>query len=351
MNILSFHGIDILGISACVPKTLVENSQFGKDLFPDEAQLKKTIETIGVVQRRVCNDSMCTSDLCYAAAESIIEEMNVDRSEIDVVIFVSQTPDYKLPATSVLLQNRLGLSNKTISFDVNLGCSGYVYGLSIAYSFAKNDNIRKVLLLVGDSPTKFVSKQDTSSALLFGDAGSATLIEDTGSNSNTFFNLYSDGSGSQTLIIPSGGYRNISSVSSLESKIDDDGNARNQEQLFMSGGDIFNFTLREVPRSIKELLDFSKTELQDIDQFVFHQANKFMIEFLRKKIKIDTSKFVMSLENYGNTSSTSIPLTLVINNDDIKYGQTLLSGFGVGLSWGNCYVNLGKTKIIKLLEI
>lgn len=350
MNTLSFQGIDIVAVAASVPKTTVRNEVFAKQLFPDEVSLQKTIETIGVKERRVTSNLICSSDLCFAAAEKLITECEIDRSEIDVVIFVSQTPDYRIPATAILLQNMLGLSKQTIAFDVNLGCSGYVYGLSIAYSFANNAGVRKVLLLVGDTPTKFTSENDKSSALLFGDAGTATLIEKTCSETVTSFNLFSDGGGSSSLIIKGGAYRNQSNADSFTLESDEDGNVRHSEQLYMNGGEIFNFTLREVSKSIHQLLEFQQFEIADIDQFIFHQANKFMIDFLCKKIKIAPEKFLNSLENFGNTSAASIPLTLVVNRER-NFNQVMLSGFGVGLSWGNCCTNISNTKILNLIEI
>ncbi|HLP05765.1 MAG TPA: ketoacyl-ACP synthase III [Paludibacter sp.] len=351
MNVLSFKGIDIVAVAACVPRNVVDNAAFAKNLYPDEIQLQKIIETIGVTERRVSPPSVCTSDLCFAAADKLLEETGTDRSEIDALIFVSQTPDYRLPATAVVLQYRLGLSKQVVAFDVNLGCSGYVYGLSVAFSFANNQSVRKVLLLVGDTPTKFVSAGDLSASLLFGDCGTATLIEKTNSDKSTYFNLFSDGSGYKSLIINGGGYRNPSSPSSFESITDENGNSRNSEQLYMNGGEIFNFTLREIVKSANQLIASCGTEMGCVDQFVFHQANKFMIDFLCKKMKINPEKFLVSIENYGNTSAASIPLTLVVNRNENAYNQVLMSGFGVGLSWGNCFVKLNRTHILNLIEL
>ncbi|MDR0831056.1 MAG: ketoacyl-ACP synthase III [Prevotellaceae bacterium] len=350
MNILQFKGISISAISACVPKTKINNREFGKLLF-DEETLAKTIDAVGVEQRRVTEKSVTTSDLCFAAAEQLFAEQHIDKSEIDVLIFVSQTPDYRLPATACVLQNRLGLSKKTIAFDVNLGCSGYVYGLSAAYAFANIPTVQKVLLLAGDTPTKFVSPQDKSAALLFGDAGTATLLEKSDDAKDTFFNLFTDGSGFENLNIKGGGYRCMSNAQSFETEEDTEGNLRNSEQLYMNGGEIFNFTLREVPKSINELLEFSNINILEINQFVFHQANKFMINFLCKKMKIDREKFLISLNKFGNTSTASIPLTLVVNKNEHNYGQVLMSGFGVGLSWANAVIDLKNTKFLSLIEI
>lgn len=351
MSILNFSGIEILAIAASVPRNTITNSISGADLISDNELLQKTIESIGVYERRVSPESICTSDLCFFAAEKLFDETSIDKSEIDAIIFISQTPDYRLPATACILQNRLGLGKSTIAFDVNLGCSGYVYGLSIASAFANIANFRKVLLLVGDTPTKFTSIHDKSSALLFGDAGSATIIENTTKDNKSFYNLFTDGDGSNSLIINGGGYRNSSNPDSFNMREDEDGNLRNLEQLYMNGGDIFNFTIREVPKGIYDLLEANKVDISEIDHFVFHQANKFMIDFLRRKIKIPVDKFLFSLNKFGNTSSASIPLTLVINKNEYSYKKVLLSGFGVGLSWANCYLDITNTKIIDLIEV
>lgn len=350
MNNLRFSGIEILGISACVPKNSSNNYVLGKDIITDESQLSKTIETIGIENKRIVNSTTCASDLCLIAAEKLITNLMLNKQDIDVVIFVSQTGDYILPATACIIQNKLGLSKKTLAFDINMGCSGYIYGLSVAYALASNNNINKVLLLVGDTSTKVCSKKNKSTVFLFGDAGTATVIQKTSEDKISYINLFTDGSGFEALNIKDGGFRNQTTEKSLENFIDVDNNERNALQLYMNGGEIFNFTLREVPKSINELLFANDLTLEEIDFFVFHQANKFMIDFLAKKIKIPQDKFLTSLKDFGNTSSASIPLTLVVNKSSNNYKKTLMSGFGVGLSWGNCITDLSNTKIIDLIE-
>lgn len=350
MGALEFSGLEIVGMAACVPKNSIDNFKYGKALIPDDEQLSKTISVIGIENRRVVDESICTSDLCLKASEQLLSELLIDKNDIDAVIFISQTGDYILPATSCLIQSRLGLKKEIMAFDVNLGCSGYVYGLSIAFSIASNPMINKVLLLAGDTSTKLSSKKDKSTALLFGDAGTATIIQKSDKGEKSFFNLFTDGSGYEALHVKDGGFRNQTSLKSFENHTDSDDNVRNSLQLYMNGGEIFNFTLREVPKSINNLLSNSNLAVDEIDSFVFHQANKFMIDFLAKKIKIEPNKFHTSLKNFGNTSSASIPLTLVANKSDNPYNKTLMSGFGVGLSWANCIVDLSKTKIIELVE-
>ena len=348
---LKFNGIGIKGISACVPSQIVVNRDAYQDIFEKE-NLEKTISTIGIEERRITDTKTCTSDLCYKAADELIRNMNFDKSKIDVIIFVSQTPDYKLPATACLLQNRLGLAKGTIAFDVNLGCSGYVYGLYLAYSFLQNEGINNVLLFAGDTPSKTISFKDKATNLLFGDAGTATIVGRSTHFKETYISLYTDGLGDRTIILEAGQCRVPSTIETLTSIEMSDGSIRSLENTTLDGGEVFNFTIREVPNDIKGLLDFSGIHKDNISFFIFHQANKFMLDFLAKKIKIPTEKFPTSLLNFGNTSSASIPLTIVnMNENAIRNSKlSLLSGFGVGLSWGSVISDISTSYINPLIE-
>ena len=352
MAFLNYNDISIIGLSSCVPKDRFVNINSGKDLFEKE-QLDKTINTIGVIERRIASNDVCASDLCYKAAVGLFNEMQIDKESINVIIFISQTPDFRIPSTACVLQNRLGLSKNTAAFDINLGCSGYIYGLTTAFSYAQNPGINRVLLLVGDTVTKFTSSRDKSLALLFGDAGSATLIEKKNNNTQCYFSLCTDGGGADFLKINAGGFRNPSSLSSLKDKTFEDGTIRNEEQLMMNGAEIFNFAIREVPKDIKNLLKLANENIENIDYFVFHQANKFMLDYISKKLKLPFEKVPLSLLKYGNTSSVSIPLTIItelkenLNNHKAK---VILSGFGVGLSWGTAIIELDNCCIPDLIE-
>jgi len=251
MPLIKYKNVGITGISGCVPKNIVSNKQSNE--FYSIALLKKTIKTTGIIERRISDKKNCSSDYCFEAANILLDKMNIDRKSVDVLIFVTQTPDYRIPATSIVLQNRLGLENTTACFDINLGCSGYVYGLSVAYSYVSQENIKRVLLLVGDTVTKFVSDKDKTNSFLFGDGGTATLVEKTDEFTESFFSLNSDGSRNDVLKIKAGGYRNQSSLETLLPKIQEQGNIRSDEQLFMDGTEIFNFTIREVPKDILKL--------------------------------------------------------------------------------------------------
>jgi len=258
-----------------------------------------------------------------------------------------------MPATAPLLQHKLGLKTTTLSFDVNLACSGYVYGLSIAYAFASQEGINNVLLLDGETMSKIVSKHDKESTPLFGDAGTATLIGKGDDFGKSIFTLHSDGSGSDVMKVPFGGYRTPSSEEGFVVKSDDNGSQRSGEQFFMDGMETFNFGVKVEPRSIKNIVAEAGLEIKDLDLIIYHQANKFMTDFFTKRLKFDPAKTPYCLEKFGNTSSASIPLTIVSELTETQYVQrekVLLSGFGAGLSWASVILNLSQAKICDLKE-
>lgn len=351
MSILRFNNIGIHSVSACVPSKVVYNSDLKNFIAEDE--LNKTIHSIGIQERRIAEKEICSSDLCFKAAEQLIEEQNINRDSIGALIFISQTPDYRQPSTAPSLQSRLGLSQSVMSFDINMACSGYIYGLSIAYSLALQEGIGRVLLLVGETMSKTVSNHDKVTTPLFGDAGSATLIERSTQYGDSCFSLHSDGSGSDILRIPYGGYRSPSCIESLEEVIDGDGNILTGEQLHMKGMDVFNFGLRVVPSGIKEILKALDMKIEDIDIIHFHQANRFMTDFFAKRLKYPLEKVPYSLSKFGNTSAVSIPLNIVYTMYDGSFPQrkrVIMSGFGAGLAWGTACLSLENSRILKLIE-
>lgn len=346
---IRFENVGIKAIAACVPSKTEYNKDLGY-LIPEE-EIEKTINSIGIKERRIADKEVCSSDLCCKAAEKLIADNEIDKASIDALIFVSQTSDYHQPATACILQNKLGLNKSTLCFDVNLACSGYVYGLSIAYSFATQMGCNRVLLLVGETMSKITSDYDKESKPLFGDAGTATLIEK-GEYGNTIFSLNTDGSGSDVMIIPSGGFRNPSSKEAFEESVDKNGNKRNDYQFRMDGMDVFNFGMREEPKDIKHLLSLAELTMDEIDLLIYHQANKFMTDFFTKRLKFSTDKTPYSLDRFGNTSSASIPLTIVseLKSKYPEREKVILSGFGAGLSWGSVLLNLKKCQISDLIE-
>ena len=351
MSLLKFKNVGISGISAAVPKNEIDNRYFSK-LFSEE-EIENTIKTTGIEKRRFADKNTCSSDLCATAAERLFDQMGIDKNSIDLLIFLSQTPDYRQPATAAVLQHRLGLAKTTGAFDINLACSGYIYGLSTAYAYASQEGINRVLLLVGETLSKIISKDDRATSLLFGDGGTATLIEKGDKYGESFFSLNTDGSGDWVLRIPAGCYRNPSTPETLKVKKHEDGSIRSEEHLFMDGMEVFNFTMREVPKDIKNVLSFSETDIADINYIVFHQANKFMTDFFAKKLKYTIDQVPYSLQKFGNTSAVSIPLTIVsaLPGTLMQGKKVILSGFGGGLSWGSALLNMGDVKVIELGEV
>ncbi len=353
MSNLEFSGIQLTGIAACVPRRVDKISDH-TDLFSEE-ELRQFTQQVGIAERRLVDETTCTSDLCFHAAEKLLSEMGVDKNDIDMLVLVTQGPDYFIPASSIIIQDRLKLPKKTAAFDVNLGCSGYVYGLSIIYSFLQQQNFKKALLLAGDTPSKSsINPRDKSTCLLFGDAGTATIIEKTGHPGKSFFNLFSDGAGHESIIIYGGQSRMKPSVELFDEKICEGGNVRCAINLVMSGPDIFNFTIREVPKSIIDLLAFAGRTLDETDFIIYHQANKFINSFLTQKLKFPAEKTPYSLEKFGNTSSASIPMTIVTGlREKLRESgkRVVLSGFGVGLSWGNALMEISDLHVSELLEI
>lgn len=349
MATLNFQNIGISAIAACVPKKIEHNADLG--YMMSEEEIHKAIHNIGIEERRIADANVCSSDLCYQAAVQLMEDNQIDSSSIDVLIFVSQTSDYHQPATSPMLQHRLGLSKDTLCFDINLACSGYVYGLSTAYAYANMPTINRVLLLVGETMSKIVSRKDKVNTPLFGDAGTATLIEK-GNFGDSFFNMHSDGSGAEVMMIPHGGFRQPCSLDSFVEETDANGDIRTNLQFRMDGMAVFNFGISEEPRDVKNLVTKAGLTINDIDLLIYHQANRFMTDFFTKWLKYDKAKTPYSIQKYGNTSSASIPLTIVteLYENYPQREKVVLSGFGAGLSWGSALLNLTNCKISALTE-
>lgn len=346
---LTFNGVGITAIAACVPKNVSSNYNM-EHLMPRE-EIEKTVNSIGIKEKRFVDKNVCTSDLCFKAAEKLFEDNNIERSSIDMLLFLSQTPDYKIPATSPSLQHRLGLPESTACLDLSLGCSGYVYALSTAFAYASGEGINRVLLLVGDTFSKIVNPLDKVNGPLYGDAGTATLIEK-GDFTKSYFCLFADGSGSDAVIIPSGQCRIPATSENILEAVQEDGSVRSENELFMNGMDVFNFSLKVVPKSIKEIVAFSNSTLDDIDYIVLHQANRYMTDFLIKRIKYTGGQVPYCMDKYGNTSSPSIPLTISseMAGVSLENKKVVMCGFGAGLSWGAIYYEFSKCKVSEVIE-
>ncbi|MCM1483319.1 MAG: ketoacyl-ACP synthase III [Muribaculaceae bacterium] len=346
MAYLKIDNVKIAGISTAVPKkvqsNLGANSSEGVSYNADDF-----INTTGVRERR--NDkALHTSDLCTAAAEKLIESLGWDKKEIDALILVTQTGDYILPATSCILQDRLGLSKECYCADLGLGCSGWVYGLSNIASMMQTGNIRKALLLVGD--TGLFSPDDD---LLFGSAGTATALEYEEGASPMFFNMGTDGSGYDAIIIPHGGAKHPFSQESLELH-EIEGHWYNSIQSQMKGMDVFSFGITTAPKAVRNLAKRYGFEVSDADYLVLHQANKKMNDMIVKKLKFTPETAPISLDEFGNTSCASIPVTLVTRlSDRLRNGNVkiMACGFGVGLSWGAAFFETDGIMVPNLIEL
>lgn len=289
-----------------------------------------------------------------AATEKLIEELNWDKSEIEALVFVSQTPDYILPATSCILQQRLGLPKECYTLDISLGCSGWVYALSVISSLLQNGTIKKGFLLAGDTVTKICLPDDKSTYPLFGDAGSASALEFNEKSDGFKFIFNTDGAGYETIIIRDGAYRNPLNKRSLKPIAKDDSTSRRAVDLELDGMNVFSFGITKAPKSVKQLCEHFGIDKDSVDVFSFHQANKMMNEMIRKKLKIEESKVPYCMDEFGNTSCASIPLVLVTKERE-KLKQEKLKhiacGFGVGLSWGSVYFETDKLIVPELIEI
>lgn len=335
MAFLKIDNVALKGIAACVPPKLVENKDSA--LFDDPKELERYISTIGVKQRYVAEDGICSSDLCQAAAEKLLKETNTDKSEIGCLIMVTQTPDYIFPATACILQDRLGLPTDCMSFDITMSCPGWIYGLSVMSSILSAGKIKKGLLLVGETSTKAKSPYDRVN-LLAGDAGTATILEYKDGASPLYFNMHTDGSNYRSLIIPDGGYRNPVTPESFKYHECKDGTLRNNLNANMEGEDILSFAMHAAPKCIKGLLEHYGIAKEDIDYFLIHQANQMINKLIQKRLKVDDEHCPYNIAEFGNSSSTTIPL-IIVNKLQESFGgkKVAACGFGTGLAWGALY--------------
>jgi 3-oxoacyl-[acyl-carrier-protein] synthase-3 len=330
-------------ISTHLPLNKLTNEQLALD-YPDW-NVEKIYEKTGVSVRSISADNECASDLGVAAAKKLFESGICKPTDIQFLLLCTQVPDYYLPATACTLQERLGLKTSCGALDYNLGCSGYVYGLSLAKGLIEAGLVENVLLINAETVTKYINPTDRSVRTIVGDGAAATFISSIETTDDLIgpfvFGTY--GKGAKDLIIPAGGQRlPITAETAIEKEVEK-GVFRSEQNLYMNGAEIFNFSLKVVPKTINELLLKSGMLLADVDYFVFHQANRFILEHLRDKIKIPKDKFCINLESYGNTASATIPMALEIarNQGKIRNGDTvMLVGFGVGLSWAATLVKL-----------
>lgn len=324
----------IKAITYALPDLVVTNEDLVRE-FP-EWSVEKIADKVGIDKRHIAAENETSADLAVKAAEKLFDEYpEIARYSIDFILFCTQSPDYFLPTSACVIQDRLGIPTSCGALDFNLGCSGYVYGLSLAKGLILGGIAKNVLLLTGETYSKFMHPKDKGNRTIFGDAGSATLVSNSGFAEIGNFSLGTDGRGAEKLIVKSGGMRFREPINDL--KFEDNGNPRSSDHLYMNGSDIFNFTIDAVPPLIEDTLAKNALTSDDVDGYVFHQANKFMINFLRKKIKIEQEKFFIYMSEVGNTVSNTIPIVLTekLKEKPLK-GNIILAGFGVGYSWAGC---------------
>ena len=320
---LKLNKSKICGISVGVPKEVSKNDLSAKEMT-----------YIGVTKRYLDTaKNINTSDLCYQAAEKIVKKLKWKKNEIKYLIFVSQTRDFIFPSTACILQNKLKLNNNIIAFDIPLGCSGFIYGLMQAFMLSEKIE-GKGLLLVGDMSSKFIDKNDRQNYVLFGDAGAAVAVDFTKNISETYFSFGTDGSGEHHIKYYSDQFKKV-----------------NKTKFVMKGASVFQYMIKKIPDEIEKILNISKTNKNDIDFFILHQASKFLINKISEKTNLDNKKVLLSLNTFGNTNSASIPVTIFNSKKNINNSKILMSGFGVGLSWGSALLDLKQLEFTELVKI
>lgn len=321
----------IHSISYYLPEKVLDNAQIA-ELFP-EWSVEKIASKIGIDRRHISADDETATDMAVKAAQRLFEEHKIDKESIDFILLCTQSPDYYLPTSACIVQNRLNLPTTVGALDFNLGCSGYMYGLSLAKGLIVGGIARNVLLLTSETYTKHLHPRDKGNRTIFGDAASATLVSTDGFAKIANFSLGTDGAGAENLIVRRGGMRQPDAANDLT--FDENHNPVSSDYLYMNGSEIFNFTQEAVPALVADVLCKNQIEKEAIDLFVLHQANKYMMNFLRKKMKIDEDKFYYYMQNVGNTVSSTIPIALYhAKKDGLVQGNVLLAGFGVGYSYG-----------------
>lgn len=350
MAFFNYSNVTISGIAAAVPIRVIDNLN-SLSRISKQYDNKEFVEQTGV-EKRHYDENLTTSDLGFAAATRLLEEMKINREDIEALIFVSQSFDFIAPATACILQDKLGLTRECLAFDVELGCSGWIYGLNTLASLLQNGCIKKALLIVGDGKRNYENAEKYSGAL-FGHAATATVLEFKKESNPMYFHLGTDGSGYKALMVKGGGARFPFNSHSLD-EYELNGEITTDLSSHMNGMDVFSFGISTAPKSIKKLMKEVNQEPSNVDYLILHQANKQMNEIIAKKLKFDSSKVPGNLANYGNTSSASIPLTIVTELGNVlSHGSHSLicCGFGIGLSWGSLYCKVDNLIIPKLVEV
>ena len=339
----------ITGIATAVPKNEFNNKDYS---FLEKDKLSNLIKLTGVESKRITKGSLCTSDLAIRAGEELLNKLSWEKNDVDFIIFITQTADFLTPATSIIIQDKLKLRNNIFALDINLGCSGFPYGITIANSLIDSLGFNKGVLFIGDVSSKLCNPRDKSTWPLFGDACSAVAFEKKEDN-NIYHDFFSDGSRFSDIIVPShsNAGRNIPNKSSLDVR-ESNGLFRNDFNMHLNGANIYSFAISKVSERIKKLLKFSLIVEKDIKYCFLHQANKLINETIEKKLSLPNTIFPNSIKKFGNTSSATIPLTITTNfSNKILNGKSILCGFGVGLSLASIIIDFDNCKVLTLIEV
>lgn len=345
-------GVKLTSIVGVAPAYTEDN--LVNTIFNDLDDAEKYVKTVGVRYRRVTDESTCTADLFAPAFNKQIELLKWEKSEVGILIVITQTPEYVLPLQSIILQDRLGLEKTCLCIDVPLGCSGYIYGSFLISTLMQAHNIKKGILLTGDTLTKQASKRDRSTQPLFSDAATSTAFELDKTASDMFFDLGNDGSGFENIMIKDGGYRHRFSEESLKYVDKGEGVCLRGIDTIMIGMDVFSFAISTAPKTVNQLISQYNLDFDSLDYFVFHQANMFLNEMIRKRLKLPVDKVPYSLFDYGNSASATIPITIldkIQNEIQEKPLKMIFSGFGVGLSWGAMYVETNNVIVTPIMHV
>ena len=336
-------------IAACVPKTIVSNMSLGY-MMSDDA-MERVVKSTGIEERRIADDDVCSSDLCVKAAERLMLDNQISPDSIDLLIFTTLTPDFVSPPTTPIIQKRLGLPPTTACIDLQFACSGYIYAMGVAYAMVSAPGINRALVLAGETMSKITSRRDRVNWPLYGDAGTATLVEK-GDFGESVFELTADGVGQDFVKVPFRGFRNSLSENNLIDKEDAEGNFRRDIDITMDGMETFNHAITAIPRQIKALMKETGITGDDFDYLISHQANKMMIDFIVRKLKVSKDKVPFCLHKYGNTSCASVPLTIVSELEGKMAGEKklLLSAIGAGWSFGTAFLTVKDLQVSPVIE-
>lgn len=352
MAILKTTNAEIKGICGALPKTSKSIYEIGEGYYTTE-EIEKATNAVGVKELFVADFDQTSADLCFAACEKLMEKLEWERESVDGLLFISQTPDYKLPATSCVLQGRLGFKNDCLTLDINLGCSAFVHGLFLAGQFIQSGACKRVIVMTGDVLRRHIHPEDKGITFIISDGGTATAVEYTEKGNSMTYVMKSDGSGCQDLMIEAGAERVPIDEETKKIYADKDGSKRNKESLYMNGMGIFTFAIKQIPKLITEILELHGMNQEETDLFLLHQANAYMVKYIAKRAKVEENKIPINIGKFGNTNGSTIPFLICDISETQLHEKknVVMAGFGVGLSWGAVAGSIGDLKCAEIIRV